>query len=192
MKLHISAGHSPVCALRRIILVLAGLLLLSNANAAIRKDSIEVFGQVKDILTGKDVGAGLVMVYNEADSLVLTDSLQGRHKESIGAWSYEVDGGFRFKLPHGGKYKIAFIVDGYNETPQDLVIPDRKYNKFPPSGTKTSPSSRSRASTPSRKPPSQPRASRWSSRATRWNTTPTPSTWQKAPCSTNSSRPCPA
>lgn len=130
MKLHISAGHSPVCALRKIILVLAGLLLLSGANAAVRKDSIEVFGQVKDLLTGKDVGAGLVMVYNEADSLVLTDSLQGRHTKSIGAWSYEEDGGFRFKLPHGGNYKIAFIVDGYNETPQDLVIPDRKYNKF--------------------------------------------------------------
>ena len=124
MKLHHTA------AARRIFMLLVGLLLLSGANAAVRKDSIEVSGRVKDILTGKDVGAGLVMVYNEADSLVLTDSLRGRHKESIGAWSYEVDGGFRFKLPHGGKYKITFIVDGYNETPQDLVIPDRKYNKF--------------------------------------------------------------
>lgn len=102
----------------------------AGAARADRKDSIEVWGNVKDFFTGDILERGLVSVINEQGIEVVSDSIHPKHIEKFGTWGWPVPAEYRFKLPHGGNYKIRFSVDGYNDSPQDLIIPDRKFNKY--------------------------------------------------------------
>lgn len=102
---------------------------LTTANSD-RKDSIEVWGSVKDFFTGDLLERGLVSVIDEQGMEVISDSIHPKHKVMYGTWGWDVPAEYRFKLPHGGNYKIRFTVDGYKDDPQDLIIPDRKFNKY--------------------------------------------------------------
>ena len=102
----------------------------ANANLSPRKDSIEVWGQVKDLISGELLEAGRVSVVDEQGLEVLSDTIHPKHKEKYGTFNWEIPAQYRFKLPKGGNYKIRFFVEGYSDEPQDLIIPDRRFNKY--------------------------------------------------------------
>lgn len=105
-------------------------LMTVRAGQAVRKDSISVWGGVTDLFTGEQLEKGMLTVFNERDSIVVTDTIFGRKEEKFATYSYSVPGGYRFKLPCGGNYKIRFDIDGYVPEVQELRIPDRQYHKY--------------------------------------------------------------
>jgi hypothetical protein len=97
---------------------------------AVRKDSISVWGEVKDLFSGALLDKGMVTVFDENDSIVLADTMVAASKGKVASWTFDIPGGYKFKLAHGGNYKIRFDIDGYVAELQDLIIPDRQYHKY--------------------------------------------------------------
>lgn len=100
------------------------------ASGAVRKDSIHVWGKVKDLIAGNLLDKGVVTVYNERDSIVLIDTLIPKKKKYWGTYQYETEPGYDIKLPQGGEYKIRFDIEGYISDMNVLSIPDKQYHKF--------------------------------------------------------------
>ena len=118
-------ARSLVCV---VLLILTSVSV--QASAAVRKDSIKVWGEVQDFFTGEKLEKGIVTVYNEQDSIVLVDSVYGPKDRYYGTWKYTQPAGYNFKLARGGDYKIRFDIEGYVSEPQELKIPDRQYSRY--------------------------------------------------------------
>ncbi len=113
-----------------VFLFFLACAISASAGDAVRKDSIEVWGKVTDFFTGEALEKGMVTVYDENDSILVVDTLFGTGKRYWGTFSYDVPGGYKFKLPRGGEFKIRFDIEGYTADLQDLKIPDRQYRKY--------------------------------------------------------------
>lgn len=118
--------------MKKHLLLFSIILMFSLSASAIsdRKDSIDVWGEVSDMFSGDRIERGVVLVTDEQGMEVIHDSIHPKHKEMYGTWGWDVPAQYKFKLPRGGNYKIQFLTDGYVDTPQDLIIPDRRFNKY--------------------------------------------------------------
>lgn len=110
------------------LLCLLGALQIS-ASVAVRKDSIHVHGVVKDLFSGDELNKGRYTVYDEKDSIVYSDTLMQPKDAYWGTWKYQTPGGFSFKLPRGGNYRVRFDIDDYFPDMQAMNIPDKTFQK---------------------------------------------------------------
>lgn len=95
-----------------------------------RRDSINVWGKVSDLFTGDEIDKGTLTVYDEADSIVVIDTIHPAKDAYWGTWKYKEQSGYNFKLAKGGQYKVRFDVTGYSTEPLDLHIPEKQYHKY--------------------------------------------------------------
>lgn len=125
MNYPMNAFHKITIA---ILFCLVGALQIS-ASKAVRKDSVVVSGVVKDLFDGTKLNKGRYTVYNDRDSVVYTDTLMQPQDAYWGTYKYQTDGGFNFKLPSAGNYKIRFDIDDYFPDMQPLNIPEKTFKK---------------------------------------------------------------
>lgn len=114
-----------------IILILSfQVSILHSFAAGDRKDSINVWGKVTDLFSGEEIEKGSLTVYDEADSIVVIDTIHPAKDAYWGTWKYKEQSGYKIKLPKGGQYKVRFDVEGYSADPLDLHIPEKQYHKY--------------------------------------------------------------